>query len=417
MASFSYTGVKKDQKESMIGAIDAADKVEAISKLKDQGIIVSKIEIQKSADLEEEALPEPKFFMGMQLESDKVTEKDLLDFTNKLKTMINANLPIYDCLKLLRKQNKKPGMIKITKSLLSDLDQGLPFSHGLEKFPDIFNESYLNMVKAGEKSGTLGTFLSKINEMVQAQMKIVKEIKGAITYPVILLSVASLVTIVMLVKVVPVFQDIYESMGVELPDATQKIIAASEFMQGRGGAITVLSIIIFFVGFKQGIKRSYIFKKKWHSIILKLPALGTLIEKSIYAQMGMVLGNLLTAGVSIIEALDIASKVTTNVIVRESTERIKNEVLTGKSLSQLFATEKKVFPMEFSEFMKVGEKTGSVEQMFFSIADFYSAEVEEAVEKLKQFIEPVMILLIGSIIMVLLLALYQPIFSMGDAIK
>jgi len=415
MASFSYTGLKKGQKT--IGAIDAEDKAKAIIKLKEQGVIVSKIEIQKSADLEEEPLPEPKMFMGMQLESNKVTQKDVLDFTNKLKTMISANLPIYDSLKLLRKQNKKPGMIKITKSLLADLDQGLPFSHGLEKFPDVFNESYLNMVKAGEKSGTLGTFLTKINEMVQAQMKIVKEIKGAITYPVILLTVASLVTVVMLVKVVPVFQDIYNSMGIELPDATQKIIAASEFMQGRGGALTVLSLILFFVGFKQGVKRFYFFRKRWHGIILKLPALGTLIEKSIYAQMGMVLGNLLTAGVSIIEALDIASKVTTNIIVRESTERIKNEVLTGKSLSALFALERKVFPMEFSEFMKVGEKTGSVEQMFFSIADFYGAEVEEAVEKLKQFIEPVMIVLIGSIIMVLLLALYQPIFSMGDAIK
>tara|TARA_B110000971_G_scaffold221988_1_gene272277 strand:+ start:6615 stop:7862 length:1248 start_codon:yes stop_codon:yes gene_type:complete len=415
MASFSYTGTNKGQKTT--GAIDAEDKAKAISRLKEQGIIVSKIEVQKSNNPDEEDLPEIKYFMGMQLESNKVTDKDVLDFTNKLKTMINANLPIYDCLKLLRKQNKKPGMIKVTKSLLGDLDQGLPFSHALERFPDIFNESYLNMVRAGEKSGTLGNFLTKINEMVQAQMKIVKEIKGAITYPIILLTVASLVTIVMLVKVVPVFQEIYGSMGVELPDATQKIIAASEFMQGRGGAMTLLTIILFFVGFKQGVKRSYWFRKKWHGIILKMPALGTLIEKSIYAQMGMVLGNLLTAGVGIIEALDIASKVTTNLLVRESTERIKNEVLTGKSLSALFAAERKVFPMEFAEFMKVGEKTGSVEQMFFSIADFYAAEVEEAVEKLKQFIEPVMIVLIGSIIMVLLLALYQPIFSMGDAVK
>ena len=121
MASFSYTGLKKGQKT--IGAIDAEDKAKAIIKLKEQGVIVSKIEIQKSADLEEEPLPEPKFFMGMQLESNKVTQKDVLDFTNKLKTMISANLPIYDSLKLLRKQNKKPGMIKITKSLLEDLDQ------------------------------------------------------------------------------------------------------------------------------------------------------------------------------------------------------------------------------------------------------------------------------------------------------
>ena len=152
-------------------------------------------------------------------------------------------------------------------------------------------------------------------------------------------------------------------------------------------------------------------------MILKLPALGPLIEKSIYAQMGMVLGNLLTAGVSIIEALDISSKVTSNLIIRESIERIKDDVLTGKSLSQLFKAESKVFPMEFSEFMKVGEKTGSVEEMFFSISTFYAQEVEEAVEKLKQFIEPVMIVLIGGIIMVLLLTLYQPIFNMGQAVK
>ena len=145
--------------------------------------------------------------------------------------------------------------------------------------------------------------------------------------------------------------------------------------------------------------------------------MGPLIEKSIYAQMGMVLGNLLTAGVSIIEALEISSKVTSNLIIRESIERIKDDVLTGKSLSQLFKAESKVFPMEFSEFMKVGEKTGSVEEMFFSISTFYAQEVEEAVEKLKQFIEPVMIVLIGGIIMVLLLTLYQPIFNMGQAVK
>ena len=415
MPSFSYIGINKGKKVQ--GAIDADDQNQAISKLKSEGILVSKIEKQASNDPDDDPLPEIKKFMGMQLESDKLTPKDILDFTNKLKTMINANLPIYDALKLIRKQNKKPGMIKISKSLIEDLDQGMPFSYGLEKFPETFNDSYINMVKAGERSGTLGTFLTKINEMVQAQQKIIKEIKGAITYTIILLTVASLVTIVMLVKVVPVFQEIYSSMGVELPDATKKIISVSEFMQSRAGGMLVLSFVLFFFGLKQAIKRSYFVRKKWHGIILKLPALGTLIEKSIYAQMGMVLGNLLTAGVSIIDALDIASKVTTNLLVRESTERIKNDVLTGKSLSQLFANERKVFPMEFSEFMKVGEKTGSVEEMFFSISTFYSAEVEEAVEKLKQFIEPVMIVLIGGIIMVLLLALYQPIFSMGDAIK
>jgi type IV pilus assembly protein PilC len=145
--------------------------------------------------------------------------------------------------------------------------------------------------------------------------------------------------------------------------------------------------------------------------------MGDLISKSIYAQIGMVLGNLLTAGVNVVEALDISSRVTTNIMMRESIDRIKKEILTGKSLSVLFKQERGMFPMEFSEFMRVGEKTGSVETMFFSIATFYTAEVEEAVDKLKQFIEPVMIVLIGCIICGLLMTLYQPIFSMGDAIK
>ena len=274
------------------------------------------------------------------------------------------------------------------------------------------------MVKAGERSGTLGTFLTKINEMVQAQMKIIKEIKGAVTYPAILLTVATLVTVIMMIQVVPVFEEIYGSMGVELPGSTQKIIAISKFLQRpSGGGALLGGIILIVVTIRQLIKRVYVIRKKWHQIILKLPALGPLIEKSIYAQMGMVLGNLLTAGVSIIEALEISSKVTSNLIIRESIERIKDDVLTGKSLSQLFKAESKVFPMEFSEFMKVGEKTGSVEEMFFSISTFYAQEVEEAVEKLKQFIEPVMIVLIGGIIMVLLLTLYQPIFNMGQAVK
>ena len=416
MPSFSYTGINNGKKTQ--GAIDADDQNQAITKLKAEGILVSKIEKQETNNEDDEALPEIKTFLGMQLESDKLTPKDILDFTNKLKTMITANLPIYDCLKLIRKQNKKPGMIKISKSLIEDLDQGMPFSYGLEKFPQTFNDSYINMVKAGERSGTLGTFLTKINEMVQAQMKIIKEIKGAVTYPAILLTVATLVTVIMMIQVVPVFEEIYGSMGVELPGSTQKIIAISKFLQRpSGGGALLGGIILIVVTIRQLIKRVYLVRKKWHQMILKLPALGPLIEKSIYAQMGMVLGNLLTAGVSIIEALEISSKVTSNLIIRESIERIKDDVLTGKSLSQLFKAENKVFPMEFSEFMKVGEKTGSVEEMFFSISTFYAQEVEEAVEKLKQFIEPVMIVLIGGIIMVLLLTLYQPIFNMGQAVK
>ena len=148
----------------------------------------------------------------------------------------------------------------------------------------------------------------------------------------------------------------------------------------------------------------------------KAPAFGPLIKKSIYAKIAMVLANLLSAGVSIIEALEISGRVTENILVREAIGRLKDEILTGKSLSALFRAEP-IFPMEFSEFMKVGEKTGSVDEMFNSIATYYEAEVDNAVQGVKAFMEPVMIVIIGAIIATLLLTLYQPIFNMGDVVK
>ena len=164
------------------------------------------------------------------------------------------------------------------------------------------------------------------------------------------------------------------------------------------------------------IKRSYKAKKTFHAVILRIPVFGDLIIKSIYAKLSLVLANLLSSGVSIIEALEISSRVTNNLLVRESLTRIQQEVLTGKNLSELFLKET-IFPIEFSEFMRVGEKTGTVDDMFASIATFYESEVDESVNKLKQFIEPFMIVFIGLLIGILLLALYQPIFSLGTVVK
>ena len=310
-----------------------------------------------------------------------------------------------------------PGMIKVTKSLIDDLNQGHSFSEGLEKFPQYFDDSYINMIRAGESSGQLAKFLNKIVELAEKKIKITKDIKGALTYPVILLTVALLVTIVMLIKVVPIFAEIYGSLGAELPASTQKVIIASEFMKdpSRGGVLfgTIFSALTINWYLT---KKMYNLRKFWHGLSLKLPAFGDLIMKSIYAKIAMVLANLLSAGVSIIDALDISSKVTNNILVKEGIDRVKIEILEGKSLSQLFAQEP-IFPMEFSEFMKVGEKTGSVDEMFTSIAVYYEAEVDNAVGGVKALLEPVMIVLIGAIIAGLLLTLYQPIFSMGDVIK
>ena len=356
----------------------------------------------------------------MQVHSDKLKDIDIMMFTKKLETMIKSDLPIMDALKLARRQAKMPGMIKVTKSLIDDLNQGHSFSEGLEKFPQYFDDSYINMIRAGESSGQLAKFLNKIVELAEKKIKITKDIKGALTYPVILLTVALLVTIIMLIKVVPIFAEIYGSLGAEQPSLIPErhnYVIASEFMKdpSRGGVL--FGVIFWSLAINWYLtKKIYNVKKFWHGLSLKLPAFGDLIIKSIYAKIAMVLANLLSAGVSIIDALDISSKVTNNILVREGIDRVKMEILEGKSLSQLFAQEP-IFPMEFSEFMKVGEKTGSVDEMFTSIAVYYEAEVDNAVGAVKALLEPVMIVLIGAIIAGLLLTLYQPIFSMGDVIK
>ena len=415
MLNFSYTGKKEGQDIS--GSIEALNKPQAIAKLRAQKITVSKIKEAKANGSSGGADPEIKTFLGMQLHSDKLSDLDVMMFSKKLETMMKADLPIMDSILLARRQATKPGMIKLTNSIIEDLNQGRPFSTALEKFPKNFDDSYVNMVKAGESSGTLALFLNKIVSLVEKKLKIIKDIKGALTYPIILLTVALLVTTVMLVKVVPVFEEIYGSLGVPLPAATQKVIAMSNFLTNPSqGGVLVLSIIAIVTTLIFLNKKVYAVKKFFHGFSLKIPAFGPLVIKSIYAKLSMVLSNLLTAGVPIIEALEISSRVTTNILVREAIGRIQEEILTGKNLSELFAGEK-IFPMEFSEFMKVGERTGSVDEMFNSLATYYEAEVDNAVGALKQFIEPVMIVLIGALIAGLLLTLYQPIFNMGQVIK
>ena len=413
MPQFEYAGMQNGK--AVTGFIVASDQADAGKKLRAQKINPTKLNVSNDGD--GGADPEPATFLGMQVHSDKLKDIDIMMFTKKLETMIKSDLPIMDALKLARRQSKKPGLIKVTKSLIDDLNQGHSFSEGLEKFPQYFDDSYINMIRAGESSGTLAKFLNKIVELAEKRIKITKDIKGALTYPVILLTVALLVTVIMLIKVVPIFAEIYGSLGAELPASTQKVIVASEFMKdpSRGGLLALILFLSFGTNWYLT-KKVYAVKKFWHGFFLKLPAFGELIKKSIYAKIAMVLSNLLSAGVSIIDALDISSKVTNNVLVREAIDRLKVEILEGKSLSQLFASEP-IFPMEFSEFMKVGEKTGSVDEMFTSIAVYYEAEVDNAVGGVKALLEPVMIVFIGAIIAGLLLTLYQPIFSMGDVIK
>lgn len=231
-----------------------------------------------------------------------------------------------------------------------------------------------------------------------------------------LLSVAILVTIFMLIKVVPVFVKMYEGMGVEVPGATAAIMAASDFMRSAsGGGLTLVIFIVSIMGVKYLIKTNYKIRKGWHQFTLKIPVFGNLIQKSILAKVSLVLGNLSQAGVDLLESIDIAKSVTNNIVVIEALENVKKGVFSGETLTKLFAKEK-IFPTTFSQLISVGEQTGSLDEMFGSVASYYEEEFDTAVANLASLIEPIMIVFMGITIGGLMIAMYAPIFNVGAII-
>ena len=221
--------------------------------------------------------------------------------------------------------------------------------------------------------------------------------------------------VLMLVKVVPIFASMYENMGVELPGATKTILSVSAFIKGPGGLFTLISIVLIALTHKFLMKKNYNYRKFFHRFFLKMPLFGNLILKSILARKALIMGNLASAGVNLLENIDIATTVTDNVIIQEAMENIKRGVFSGTELSKLYQSEK-IFPLTFSQLIKVGEKTGNIEEIYSSIATYYEEEFDNAVAALSKTIEPIMIVFMGVIIGLLLLALYSPIFNIGAII-
>ena len=331
--------------------------------------------------------------------------------------MLRAGLPVLNTLEMLEGQTKRPPMKKVIQTIKKDLESGNALSKCFEKHPKVFDTVVVNLIKAGEASGKLDTFLTKIVINLEKREKIKSQIKSALFYPGVLFTVAILVTIFMLTNVVPTFVNMYEGMGMaeDLPTPTAVIMAMSEFVSSWKGVFLLIFLILFVVGFKFLISKNYKIKKKWHQVMLKLPIFGNLINKSILAKISLVLGNLNQAGVDLIESIDIAKSVTDNVVIIEALENIKKGVFSGRSLTELFNKET-IFPATFTQLISVGEQTGSLDEMFGSIAIYYEEEFDVAVSNLASLIEPIMIVFMGITIGGLMLAMYAPIFNVGAII-
>ena len=410
MLNFEYKGIS--QGKYVEGEIEALNNAEAAHKLKDQKVIITKLKEAKKKKLVSKK-EKKSFSFGTGIKA-----QEILIFCKQFATMLRAGLPVLNTLEMLEGQTTRPPMKKVIQTIKKDLESGNALSKCFEKHPKIFDTVVVNLIKAGEASGKLDTFLQKIVVSLEKREKIKSQIKSALFYPGVLFSVAILVTIFMLMNVVPTFVNMYEGMGMgdDLPTPTAVIMSMSEFVRSSGGLFLLFFIILFVVGFKYLISKNYGIKKAWHQIMLKLPVFGNLINKSILAKVSLVLGNLNQAGVDLIESIDIAKSVTDNVIVIEALENIKKGVFSGETLTDLFAKEK-IFPPTFSQLISVGEQTGSLDEMFGSVAIYYEEEFDVAVANLASLIEPIMIVFMGITIGGLMLAMYAPIFNVGAIIN
>ena len=413
MEFFTYKGISDSK--YVEGEIEALNQEEASHKLKEQKIIITNLIKSKKKKGEKEKKEKAKG-KGFSLFKKKVKTEDLVVFSKQFATLVKAGLPILQVLEMLRDQVENPAMADVIEDIRRSLEGGISLSKSFEKYPDLFDNVYVNLVKAGEASGKLDVFLLKIVDSLEKKEKIKKKIKSALMYPSIMFTVAITVSAFMLVKVVPVFAKMYDGMGIALPKATAIILSMSDFLRGTGGMVLLFGSIIFFLVFRYLTTKNVAFRYKWHKQVLKLPVFGDLILKSLLARISLIMGNLSAAGVNLLESLDIAKSVSNNVVVTEAIDNIKKGVFSGETLTKLFLKEP-LFPPTFSQLISVGEQTGQLDEMFNSVAVYYEAEFDTAVDNMSSLIEPIMIVFMGLMIGGLMIAMYSPIFTVGALIN
>ena len=343
-----------------------------------------------------------------------IPSKEILMFTKKLATMIRAGLPILDGLIMVSGQTKNANMKRVTEQIIANLNDGKSLSEAFGAQQRYFDNVYRNMIQAGEVSGMLDKFIDKLVQILEKQAKIKAGIKSAMFYPVTLIVVSLGITAFMLTNVVPTFQEMYEGMGIALPAPTQAIVDASNWITNIANVSRIAGIIVG-VLWIQHLLSKYIsaYRMLTHKLLLKMPLFGRIIIMAVTARASLLMANLFAAGVSVLETLDVAKSVTNNAVFLKSFGRIRTDVLTGAELSTLFAKEK-AFPIELSQLIAVGERTGNMEEMLNSIANYYEEEFDALVEGLSTVIEPIMIVFVGFLIGTMVIALYLPIFSAGD---
>jgi type IV pilus assembly protein PilC len=343
-----------------------------------------------------------------------IKEKDIIIFSRQFSTMIDAGLPIIQCLDILYSQQENKTFKNMLKDIKESVEGGQTLAEALRKHPKQFDDLFVNMVAAGEAGGILDTILRRLSAYMEKAAKLKAQVKGAMTYPVITIIVAIAVVAIILVFVIPVFQEMFEGLGGELPVPTKIVVAMSDFAKDNVLYI-IIGAVIFFFAFSR-YKKTVKGRLTVDAISLKLPVIGPLLRKVAVAKFTRTMGTMLSSGVAILEALDIVAKTSGNKVIEGAIYSVRSGIAEGRTMADPLS-DSGVFPTMVCSMIAVGESTGALDDMLVKIADFYDDEVDQAVENLTAMIEPFMMVFLGTVIGGLVVAMYLPVFKMAGAIS
>jgi len=394
MPAFVWKG-KNRLGEVQEGVIVADTRDQASATLKRNGLQVLSIKTQATAT---------KGF-------GKVKSRDLAIFTRQFSVMIDAGLPLVQCLEILAAQQPDKGFQKIIESVRGDVERGATLQAALAKHPKAFSDLYVNMVGAGEAGGILDVILQRLSIYIEKAVKLTSKVKGAMTYPIVVITLAITVVTIIMVKVIPVFSQMYEGMGSSLPFPTIVCIAISNVLINYFYIVGIF-IALIVIGLRQYYK-TINGHLQMDALFLKIPVLGDILRKTAVARFCRTLGTLTSSGVPILEGMDITARTSGNMVIQNAILKAKDAVEQGRNIATPLA-ETKVFPPMVVQMVGVGEATGALDAMLSKVADFYEDEVDNAVSALTALMEPLIIAVLGGIIGFIVVAMYMPIFNLAN---
>lgn len=382
------------------------------NKLKGKALAASESALR--ADLRKQGVAATRIKTQRKLSGGKVLPVDIAVFARQLATMMAAGIPMVQAFGIIGNGHEKPAMQKLVLDIKSNIEGGGTLHESLAKHPLYFDDLFVNLVEAGEQAGALETLLDKVATYKEKTEALKKKIKKALFYPAAVVAVAIIVTVILLIFVIPQFESLFKGFGADLPAFTQMVVNMSKFMQHQGWLVGLIVGGAFYT-FTYFYKRSRNMRRFLDRAMLKFPIIGSILEKSAIARFARTLATMFAAGVPLVEAMGSVAGATGNIVFEEATLRMKDEVATGQRLQRAMENTG-LFPNMVVQMIAVGEESGSLDTMSGKVADFYEAEVDNAVDSMSSLMEPVIMAVLGVLVGGMVIAMYLPIFKLGAAI-